>query len=125
MPADREGVIGLVMDLSRRGDLRIAYLEKITGFMSGGRVSSKAMFSFGRSVGLLEGALLGFGFELRDVMPRAWMDAAGVGLKGVMDKAEWKRWLKRKAQGRYPGLNVTLKTADCLLMLDYARRSMS
>lgn len=36
-------------------------------------------------------------------------------------KQEWKNKLKAESQRRFPGITVTLKTCDALLLLDYAR----
>jgi hypothetical protein len=39
-----------------------------------------------------------------------------------MKPHEWKRKLKEEAQRLFPNMDVTLKTADALLILEYAIR---
>lgn len=39
----------------------------------------------------------------------------------AQSKTAWKNKLKEEAQRRFPQLDITLKTADALLILDYAR----
>lgn len=56
----------------------------------------------------------------------AWRAAHAEEVKAVKSangrlKREWKGKLLAEAQRRFPGLKITLATADCLLILDYAR----
>ena len=39
-----------------------------------------------------------------------------------LEYQERKRWLKEKAKSLYPNLNVTLMTADSILITDYAMK---
>lgn len=112
---------------------RVAFLEKNTGYMAGmktstkrkgeedeesGAVSPKSMFSFGRVTGHLECAFVFEGFEVREVSPLKWMNAALIvtGQKKVLGERQWKRHLKEKAQERFPLEKVTLANADALLI---------
>lgn len=53
----------------------VAWLEKV-GAMPGQGVSS--MFQFGRSVGMVEGALAGLSISVNYVTPQRWQKAVGV-----------------------------------------------
>lgn len=99
-------------------DADVCYVEKV-GAMPGQGVTS--MFSFGMAYF----AALAVPSYLRirriDVTPLKWQKT--LGLQAVKDegKAEHKRRMKGKAQQLYPDIKVTLKTADALLILEYAR----
>jgi hypothetical protein len=103
-------------------NLRVAYIEHVGGFTrAGGGQPGSAMFKFGRGVGVLHGALLAFGWRVIEVRPQEWQARLGVGKStGCATKCEWKNKLKAEAQRRFPECSVTLKTADALLIFDYA-----
>jgi hypothetical protein len=52
------------------------------------------------------------------VRPQKWQGFLGLG-KSEGDKTKWKNKLKAKAQNLFPSLDVTLSTADALLLLEY------
>lgn len=105
-------------------DTCIAYLEAQQGVMGPGmRVSSSAMFTFGRGYGFLLGALMALEWSVVLVRPQEWQKALSLGTKaGAGGKTEWKNKLKAEAQRRFPHLKVTLKTADALLLMSYATK---
>lgn len=56
----------------------------------------------------------------------AWRAAHAEEIKAVKSanarlKRDWKLKLRGEAQRRFPGIDVTLATADCLLILEYGR----
>lgn len=130
MPDTDEGVIALV---SRLRDLSAAPLlvriEKVGGYIKtrkagegeeeGGGQPGSAMFKFGEGAGFIRGAFLMTGATVEMVTPQVWqkmlMTRRGKGTK----KEEWKRTLKGFAQRFFPGLRVTLNTADALLILKH------
>jgi hypothetical protein len=98
-----------------------AFVEEVGGFCGVGQPGS-AMFKFGKSCGVIEGALMALRFRIELVKPQKWQKHFGLGTtKQAGGKADWKRKLKAEAQRRFPTCDVTLKTADALLILDYAR----
>ena len=101
----------------------VCYLEKVGGFVAGKAAPGSAMFNFGRNFGFILGVLAALKVRTVLVTPQAWQKALGLGHK---DKdtapAEWKRKLKAEAWRLYPQTTPTLKTADALLILEYARR---
>ena len=115
---------GDVVDLlrSRRAEgISVAVLEEVGGFCGVGQPGS-AMFKFGKGCGVIEGALMALGYRVELVKPQKWQKPFGLGTtKQAGGKSEWKRKLKAEAQRRFPACDVTLKTADALLILDYAR----
>lgn len=119
----------------------ICYIEHVVGFIPGG--GAGAMFTFGENFGYIQGCLDALGFRVIRVRPAAWQKFLQLGGKVGKIKAdkaaskeqkkivnqhnsaidrEWKNKLKEDAQRRFPGLVITLKTADACLILDYARQ---
>ena len=98
--------------------IEIAYVEKINGFVKG--AGAGQMFHFGQGVGRIEAALYALKFKAIYVTPQAWQKALSIGAKKDHGK-NWKNHLKDHAQRRYPNVEITLKTADSLLILEYAK----
>ncbi|AYC20082.1 hypothetical protein DZA65_03207 [Dickeya dianthicola] len=61
--------------LQEQGEIKHAYLEHV-GAMPGQGTAS--MFSFGHSVGVIEGLLMGIGIPYTLVTPQAWKKSAGL-----------------------------------------------
>jgi len=125
MPATEGDVVDMLSSMSISAPAT-AYVEKVGGFVrprdgkSEGQPGS-AMFTFGRGVGVLHGALLALGVRVVEVTPQKWQTHIGIGTsKGSATKTAWKNKLKSEAQRRFPCQKVTLSTADALLMLEYA-----
>jgi hypothetical protein len=99
-------------------------LEKVGGYTGGTGQPGSAMFKFGMGYGFLQGALMAMGVRIELVTPQAWQKALGLGTRDkTQSKADWKRKLRAEAERLFPGANVTLKTADALLILEYATRA--
>ena len=98
----------------------VCYLEKVSGFAGKGRPGAH-MFKFGEGFGFLQGVIMSASIKLVLVRPQEWQKHFALGTaKACVNKREWKNKLKAEAQRRFPTLAVTLKTADALLILDYA-----
>lgn len=104
---------------SRSCDGCEVYMELVGGFIAGATAPGSHMFNFGEGVGIIKGAVQAFGMKLIMVRPQAWQKALSLGSKKDYDKA-WKSHLKERAQQLYPDQHITLKTADSLLILNYA-----
>ena len=79
------------------------------------------MFKFGENCGFMKGVVQTLGIKLELVRPQVWQKAFGLGTAaGCASKTVWKNKLKAEAQRRFPHLSVTLKTADALLILEWA-----
>ena len=98
----------------------ICYLEEVHA-MPGQGVTS--MFTFGNNFGFLRGALRALDIPTVLVRPQVWQKGLS-GLKGLKNNPR-KRKLKEHASRLYPHLKPTLKTADALLILDYAARQQA
>lgn len=86
------------------------------------KVSAASMFTFGRGFGFILGAAQALGYRVELVRPMKWQKHLSLGSKkDAGGNTAWKRKLKAEAQRRFPECDVTLKTADALLLLAYAR----
>ena len=102
------------------GDELVCVLEEVSGF-AGKAQPGSAMFRFGEHFGFIKGVVQALGIRLVLVRPQVWQKGFGLGTaSGCASRTEWKNKLKAEAQRRFPQLNVTLRTADALLILEYA-----
>lgn len=125
MPEQESVVVALlkeVCDLGKVAEVPInCIIEKVGGFIGRPQPGS-AMFTFGRGVGILIGAMVALGIPFREVRPQDWQKIAGVGSSNGMTPPQWKRHLRDEATKRFPTQNPTLKTCDALLMLSWFDR---
>lgn len=97
------------------------YLENLVKHMGAG-IPASAMAVYASNWGFLKGAVQMAGWPLHLITPAQWQKALGMGTrKRGSSKTDWKNKLKSEAQRLYPHLNITLKTADALLILAYAK----
>jgi len=96
-----------------------AYVEHVHAWPGQG-VSSA--FSFGRSYGELLCALTAVRISFESVSPGKWQAALGMRRRKGEAKTAYKRRLKVLAKELFPGVEVTLGTADALLIAEWARR---
>ena len=102
------------------GHHMIAVIEKVHS-RPGEGVSSA--FKFGWNYGGLRMAILAAGIRLEEVTPYTWQKALGIPKRKPNEsKTQFKNRLKARAQELYPGMKVTLKTCDALLILEYAKK---
>lgn len=139
MPKTRGDLIELFKSLLC--PVTTAYIEKVNGYNPGGQGHQ---FQFGRNVEMPEAILETLGVRIVLVTPQQWQKALGLGHRTKPEtplprkptpaqekayrsaaarcKTAWKNKLKSEAERRFPGIKVTLETADALLLLDYAWR---
>jgi hypothetical protein len=123
IPSTEGDILNFFQGFKRSDQTVTVWLEEVGGFI-GRAQSGDMMFKFGHGCGFLRGVIMACGFRLELVRPKKWQAPLGLGGKKscVSDNA-WKNKLKAKAQQLFPGLPVTLLTADALLILDYALRN--
>jgi len=97
----------------------VAFVENVPVGMAGkGAASSKLNFN----AGLIRGILIGLNVRIELVRPQKWQQHFSLGKRAdCATDTIWKNKLKAEAQRRFPGLTVTLATADALLLLEYAQ----
>src|SRR6478672_7790870 len=97
--------------------LTVAYVEHVPAFVPSAR--PKNMFRLGENFGAIQGVLAACGVRTILVRPAKWQAAYNLGKRSLCKSdSEWKNKLKAEAQRRFPKLNVTLATADALLLLE-------
>ena len=97
------------------------YMESCVRY-AGKAQSGSASIVYGRNYGFLEGIIQALGIRLHFVSPQKWIKALGLGTRGQSTNTQWKNKLKAEAQRLFPSEKVTLKTADALLILEYAKQ---
>jgi len=122
MPDTEADIKSLFLELAQPGEARFV-IEQVGGFTGGKGQPGSRMFTFGRNFGVLLGMAIAFGWRIELVRPQKWQAALSLGTSSGVEKNKWKNKLKSEAQRLYPDLTVTLKTADALLILEYARRT--
>lgn len=127
----------------------VVTIEKVSGFAGGDGQPGSAMFNFGFGSGVIYGALYMANVRIEEITPQKWQKGLSLGTKeharytgnmadlspaqqkelkkklaaqNAKYKTEWKNKLKAEAQRLFPNQKVTLKTADALLIYEYARR---
>ena len=119
MPDTETDIIDLIRSIVAKDIDTLVVIEEVGGFCGVGQPGS-AMFKFGFSAGFLRGVVMAFGCRVEIVRPQKWQKHFSLGTsKQAGGKSEWKRKLKAEAQRRYPALDITLKTADAVLLMDY------
>jgi hypothetical protein len=98
------------------------YIEELPKFVRA--IPSSAVFVMARNYGQLEGVLAGFQVQTVHVRPQVWQKALGLGDSKGMTKTQWKNKLKGRAQDLYPEEDITLKTADALLIYHAAQHRL-
>jgi hypothetical protein len=112
---------------AQASEANTAYLEDVVKFVprrtkSGQELPSSRMIVYGMSWGRIEGMLMALEFRVILVSPQKWQKALGLGTSRGMNKTIWKNKLKAEAERLYPSIDVTLATADALLILEAAKR---
>jgi len=99
-------------------------IERVGGFIQGSKLPGSAMFNFGKSAGILEGLVIALGAPYELVTPQKWQRTLGIpARKPNESKSKYKNRLKARAQQLFPSQNITLATADALLIAEYCRRT--
>jgi len=98
----------------------VCYLEDVGQGMP--NQSSKATATFARHNGHLEMALYALGVRTIKMTPQKWQKALSLSNSKKLGKTEWKNVLKSEAKRLYPNENVTLWSADALLIYECAKR---
>ena len=95
------------------------FIEKV-GAARGQGVTS--MFTFGDNAGFWRGLLVANQIPFEYVPPTVWQPAMKCKTRGKSTKQEHKQHLKQRAQQLFPSIDITLATADALLIAEYGRR---
>ena len=126
MPDTEEDIWDLFNRISKTRTNNInAVIEKVGGYIGTQHPGSR-MFNFGVSYGGLRMAMIGNRIPFIETTPQVWQRHLRIPARGKTEsKTQWKNRLKGIAQRLYPGMGITLKTADALLIARYCRLSTS
>ena len=124
MPDTPTDMLSLLLSL-RAGGVTTLAIEQLPRFVGKNIPSSTTSVLF-ENYGICIGIAIALGFRLERVDPHTWQKGLGIGTaRNCSSKPEWKRKLKGKAQELFPHLEVTLATADALLIYDWAVKNKS
>jgi len=100
------------------------FMEDVPSFI-GGKNLGNSMTKLHRSAGRIEGVLCALSFRVEMVTPQKWQKFFSLGKRSeCATDTIWKNRLKNKAQQLFPTCDVTLKTSDALLILEYGRKQI-
>jgi hypothetical protein len=117
MPEGMTAQVDRLRELAAGSPGLVCTIEKVGGYMPGN--SGPAAATFARHCGHLEAMLYALSVPVFQVAPQKWQKALGTWPKEKQDR---KRAIREEMQRRHPHLRVTLKTADALGILEWARR---
>lgn len=126
MPAT-DGELLQKLRIAKASEAETAYLEDIVLYVprrtaKGKELPSSRLITYGANWGTLKGMLFALDYRIVLVPPQKWQKALGLGNSRGMSKTLWKNKLKQRAEELFPGIKVTLATADSLLILEAARQ---
>jgi hypothetical protein len=129
MPTTELGILEVLLniitdDRFKGSDIKVV-IEQVSGYIGEKQPGSRA-FKFGQSYGALRMALYAVGLDPITKIPRTWQSHLHLPPRkkkgaGKESKAMFKNRLKEMAIELFPGMKVTLKTADALLIAHYCR----
>ena len=117
MPDTDGDIRGVLINWLAQSD--VVYIEKVGGYVGGKGAPGSAMFNFGYNVGFLHGLIASMNLRMIEVTPQRWQKTISAGNKATHG-TKWKAHLKQLAQQRQPGILITLKTSDAVLILEHA-----
>lgn len=121
MPKTELDILEWLRQQGGRSDVT-AMIEQVSGYIGEGHPGS-AMFKFGMSYGGLRMALIACGIPFETVTPQNWQKVLSIPKRDKKEsRTQFKNRLKSKAQQLFPRVQVTLATADALLIAEYCRR---
>ena len=125
MPATERDICDWFAALSSKHTAIVAMIESVHAMPQN---AVRAAFRFGWGYGGLRMALIAARIPFQEVRPQDWQKAMGIPPRKkrkkefVESKTQFKNRLKSKAQQLFPSVDVTLKTADALLITEYCYR---
>lgn len=125
IPADPDALVQRILAFKRDHPDCTAIIEEVPKYIGVNLPGSSVAVLF-TSYGYWRGVLAGQGIPTILVRPHDWQKGYNLGTRRQAGShAAWKRRLKDEACRLFPALgkSVTLKTADALLILEYARTS--
>lgn len=123
MPKTDRDIFDLLKTHYGPTDIGDAYLEDLVKY-AGNNMPSSRMAVYASNWGVIKGLLVALHYRIIIVPPKKWQTALGLGNSKELTKTQWKNKLKNRAQQLFPKIDVTLATADALLICEAARRNL-
>ena len=122
MPANEPDIVHTLRNLIARGAGTVAVVIEDIPKFTGVKLPGSVMAVLHGNAGLTRGATLALCARMIMVKPHDWQKYFKLGTKGdCSGTTEWKNKLKGEAQRRFPHMHITLKTADAILIMEWAR----
>lgn len=119
IPKDDSDLLSILASYQTNFDLAKVCIERVSGFI-GKNMPGSHMFTFGVSYGRLLMALSACGIEAERVMPNVWQSHLEIPPREKGEKQyRWKKRLMMNAAIMHPGTEISLRTADALLIATY------
>lgn len=123
MPPTSVEICQLMADLSCKAKSVALYLETPSMAGYGPKIPGAAIAKLQFHVGVIYGASVAMGWQVRRIDPKAWQKTHPVGKKADHGSG-WKRHLKARAIELFPNVDVYDWNADALLIYDSAIRGV-
>lgn len=123
MPATDVEICELMADLSCKAKSVALFLETPSVAGYGPRIPGASIAKLQFNVGVIYGAAVAMGWQVRRIDPKAWQKTHPVGKKSDHGSG-WKRHLKARAIELFPQVDVYDWNADALLIYDSAIRGV-
>ncbi len=122
MPKTERDILYAIRDIGCFGGGPVtAYVETVNLGFPGS--SKSAVAKLNGNFMACRMAVIASNHRLESVRSQDWQKALGIPKRAKNETpSKWKNRLKAKAQQLFPAVNVTLKTADALLIAEYGRR---
>lgn len=100
-------------------------IEKLPVFFPGAKGGMASMAKLQRNAGVIYGVCAALGIRVLEVAPHDWQKHFRLGTRSKSSGGytEWKNKLKAEAQRRQPKFKITHKTADAVLLFEWATES--
>lgn len=120
MPDTPADIRDLFRDILVDGIDPVCHMELVGGFAGNTSGTAHSGFQFGNNNGVLLGILAALEIPVVRHRPQAWQKLLGLSSSKHLSKSQHKAKLKARAQELFPGIKVTLKNADALLIYHLA-----
>lgn len=121
MPETEGDVIFTLRAIVAANHIQEAIIEDVGKGVIPGR--AVAMISLNVNAAVIRTTLTCLGVRILMVKPATWQAIFGLGKRcDCASDSVWKNKLKSEAQRRFPNVDITLKTADALLIFEWGQK---
>jgi hypothetical protein len=122
MPEEDEGLVEMLRpEVGHDPQNDWVYIEQIPTWTGSKRFAKQTVY--GHSIATLygnfkfaQGLAIAFGYNVKLITPQRWQKLVECQNPERLEKSDWKRKLKGRAEELFPSVNVTMYSADALLI---------